>query len=170
VSPAWLHGPHASPRCPGGQYGPPCREDCSRLRCGAGRPAEGPPPAEEEEPEQEQEEAGPPETPGTVIPSAPVVQERRDIVERGSGAHGRSSSLGGSTYGSPGMPSRPPAAHLGAERRAQPLFVPQARRGQRGVRLRQASPGILVTLYQPHEDLSSVFTIHPVVERWPEGL
>src|SRR5262252_4217490 len=93
--PAWLHGPQAYPRGPGGQRGQPWRGDGYRLRRGAGRPAEGHPPAEEEA-EPEQEEAGPPETPGTVIPSTPVVQECRDIVERGSGAHGRSSSRWGS--------------------------------------------------------------------------
>ena len=169
--PTWLHGPQAYPRGPGGQRGQPWRGDGYRLRRGAGRPAEGHPPAEEEEGEPEQEEAGPPETPGTVIPSTPVVQECRDIVERGSGAHGRSSSRWGSPSGFPGMiPSRPPATPLGTDRRVRPLCLPQARRGQCGVGLRQASPGVLGTLYQPQENLSSVLTIHAVVERWIEGL
>src|SRR5262252_7714108 len=134
--PTWLHGPQAYPRGPGGQRGQPWRGDCCRLRRGAGRPAEGHPPAEEEEGEPEQEEAGPPETPGTVIPSTPVVQERRDIVERGSGAHGRSSSRWESPSGFPGMvPSRLPATPLGTDRRVRPLCLPQARRGQCGVGL-----------------------------------
>src|SRR5215470_7479405 len=99
--PAWLHGPQTHPHGAGGQRGPPCRGDGGRLWRGAGSPAQGPPPTEEEEPEPEQEEAAPPETPATVIPSAPVVQERRDILERGSGAHARSSSRWGSPLGPP---------------------------------------------------------------------
>lgn len=169
--PAWLHGPQVPPSGPGGQRGQPCRGDRCRLRRGTGRQAEGPPPADEEEPEPEQGEAGTPETPGTVIPSAPSVQERRDIVERGSGSHGLFSSRWGSPDGPPGIgPSCPLEVHLGADRRTRPLFLSQARRGQRGARLSQASPGVLGTPYQPKEYLSSVLTIHAVAERWTEAL
>ena len=90
--PAWLHGNPAQPRGPGGQRGQSCRGDRGCLRRGAGSQAEGHPPADEEEPEPEQGEADTPETLGAVMPSTPLLQERRDIVERGRGSHGLDSS------------------------------------------------------------------------------
>jgi len=119
-----LYGPPAHPRGPGGPRGQLCRGDGCRLRRGAGRQAQGPPAADEEEPEQQ--EASTPEPLGTVIASAPLVQERRDIVERGRGAHGLCSSRWGSPDGPPGLGLLcPPAVHLGAARGARPLFLPR---------------------------------------------
>jgi hypothetical protein len=153
--PAWLDGHHAPPRGPGGPCWLPCRGD--RRRRGAGSQAEGPPPADEEEPEQQ--EASPPETPGPVMPAAPLLQERRDVVERGRGAHGLCSSRWGSPDGAPWP--WPVVSACGAPRgRARPLCLPQDPRGHRGARLSQASPGVLDTLYQPHGYLSSILTMN----------
>lgn len=45
------------------------------------------PPAAEEEAEPEQAEASVPEPPDAVVPAAPLVQEGRDVGERGRGSH-----------------------------------------------------------------------------------
>ena len=88
--------PRAAPVCTarsGGRRGHHRRGDRCRLGREPGGQAEGHPPADEEEAEPEQGEAGAPETPGTVMPSAPLVQAGRDIVKRGGGSHGSCSSL-----------------------------------------------------------------------------
>ena len=93
MPPEGLPREHACPGRPGGQRGYHRRGDRCRLGREPGGQAEGHPPADEEEAEAEQGEAGAPETPGTVMPSAPLVQEGRDVVERGRGSHGPYSSL-----------------------------------------------------------------------------
>jgi hypothetical protein len=156
--PEGLPGEHACPGRPGGRRGHHDWGNRPRRGRGLRGQAEGDPPADEEEPAPEQAEAGAPETPGPVMPSAPLVQESRDVVERGRGSHGLCSSQGVGAYanGSLRGPVSPADDASLRTRRSLRPFLPQCRWGQRCRRLRQEDHGVLLTTYQPQASLSSL--------------
>ena len=94
--PGGLHGARACRGRTDGRRGDHGWGDHGCMRCGPGDAAEGHPPTAEEQPEPEEEGTDAPETAGTAMPFAPLLQEGRDVVEGGRGMHRPCSSLWGS--------------------------------------------------------------------------
>ena len=147
--PEGLPREHGCPGRPGGRRG---HHDRGHHPCrgrGLWGEAEGDPPADEEESAPEQAEAGAPETPGTVMPFTPLVQERRDVVERGRGSHGLCSSQGvGADAKGPLRGPVSPADDVSLDtRRSLRPCLPQGREGQGCARLRQEDHGVLRVVF-----------------------